>query len=124
MIVAAASANLTSIQVGPNAKACRQDGGEAYLTTGNGAMLKSVYAIAAAAIVAAAFVATLTLTQPVEARGATPGAKADRADLRPLARDCSQNAWPYFEAACLRDARNPFGQARQVRIVATDRFAR
>ncbi len=87
-------------------------------------MLKSVYAIAAAAIVAAAFVATLTLTQPVEARGATPGAKADRADLRPLARDCSQNAWPYFEAACLRDARNPFGQARQVRIVATDRFAR
>lgn len=87
-------------------------------------MLKSVYAIAAAAIVAAAFVTTLSLTQPVEARGSTPGAKADRADLRPLGVDCSQNAWPYFEAACLRDARNSFGQARQVRIVSTDRFAR
>jgi hypothetical protein len=87
-------------------------------------MLKSVYAIAAAAIVAAAFATTLSLTQPVEARGSVPGAKADRADLRPLGGDCSQNAWPYFEAACLRDAREPFGQARQVRIVSTDRFAR
>jgi hypothetical protein len=86
-------------------------------------MLKSVYAIAAAAIVAAAFIATLSLTQPVEARGAVLGAKADRADLRPLAGACSQNAWPYFEAVCLRDARNPYGQARQVRIVSTDRFA-
>ena len=85
-------------------------------------MLKSVYAIAAAAIVAAAFITTLSLTQPVEARGAPVGAKGDRADLRPLAADCSRNAWPYFEAACLRDARNPYGQARQVRIVATDRL--
>jgi hypothetical protein len=122
MIVAAASASLASIQVGPNAKACRQDGGEAHNTTGIGVMLKSVYAIAAAAIVAAAFVATLSLTQPVEARGSAPGAKADRADLRPLAGDCSQKAWPYFEAACLRDARNPYGEARQVRIVSTDRL--
>ena len=86
-------------------------------------MLKSVYAIAAAAIVAAAFVATLSLTQPVEARGSAPGAKADRADLRPLAGACSQKAWPYFEAACLRDARNPYGEARQVRVVALDHVA-
>jgi len=120
MIVAPASANLASIQVDPNAKACRQDGGEAHETTGTAAMLKSVYAIAAAAIVAAAFVATLSLTQPVEARGSTPGAKSDRADLRPLGGACSQNAWPYFEAACLRDGRNSFGQAHQVRIVALD----
>jgi hypothetical protein len=124
MIAAAAFANLASIQVGPNAKACRRDGGEAYNTTGTGAMLKSVYAIAAAAIVAAAFITTLSLTQPVEARGTAPGAKADRADLRPLARDCSQNAWPYFEAACLRDARNRYGEARQVRVVSSDHFAR
>jgi hypothetical protein len=85
-------------------------------------MLKTVYAIAAAAIVAAAFVATLSLSAQVEARGSVPGAKSDRADTRPLAKECSQRAWPYFEAACLRDARNPYGQARAVRIVSADRL--
>ena len=85
-------------------------------------MLNTLYTIGAAAIVAAAFVATLSLSAQVEARGSAPGAKADRADIRPLARDCSQRAWPYFEAGCLRDTRNPFGQARPVRIVTTDRL--
>jgi len=86
-------------------------------------MLKSVYAIAAAAIVAASFVATLSLSPQVEARGSLPGVKADRADTRPLAKDCSQQAWPYFEAACLRDTRNPQGQARNVRLVSADRLS-
>ena len=85
-------------------------------------MLKAAYAICAAAVVAAAFVATLSLSAQVEAHGAIPGVKADRADTRPLARDCSQNAWPYFEATCLRDARNSFGQARKVRLVSADRL--
>jgi hypothetical protein len=86
-------------------------------------MIKVVYAVCAAAIIAGAFVATLSLSAQVEARGALPDAKADRADARPLARDCSQNAWPYFEASCLRDARHPFGQANSVRLVSADRLA-
>jgi hypothetical protein len=86
-------------------------------------MLRAFYAIAAAAIVAGAFVATLSISDQVEARGSVPGTKADRADIRPLAGKCSQNAWPYFEASCLRDTRNPFSQAREVRIVSTDRLA-
>ena len=84
-------------------------------------MLKTAYAIAAAAIVAGAFVAFLSLAMQVEANAHVPGAKGDRADTRPLAADCSERAWPYFEASCLRDTRNPLGQARQVRIVSTDR---
>jgi hypothetical protein len=84
-------------------------------------MLKTVYAMAAAAIVAASFVGTLSLSAQVEARGSTP--KADRADTRPLAKDCSKQAWPYFEAACLRDTRHPYGQAREVRLVSADRPA-
>jgi hypothetical protein len=84
-------------------------------------MLKAVYAISGAAILAAAFVATLSLSAQVEARGSVPGVKADRADTRPLARDCSQSAWPYFEANCMRDTRNSFGQARNVRLVSADR---
>ena len=86
-------------------------------------MLKTFYAISAAAIVAAAFVATLSVSEQVEARGSVPGIKADRADIRPLAGKCSQNAWPYFEANCLRDTRNPLSQAHEVRIVTTDRLA-
>ena len=91
--------------------------------TGVGVMLKALYAIIAAAVVAGAFVATLSISEQVEARGSVPGVKADRADTRPLARDCSQNAWPYFEASCLRDTSKPFGQTRDVRLVSTDRVS-
>jgi len=86
-------------------------------------MIKTVYAIAVAAIVAACFVAFPSLSFQVEASSPLPGAKADRADMRPLGTDCSQNAWPYFEAACLRDASRPLAQPQQVRIVPTDRVA-
>jgi len=85
-------------------------------------MLKTIYAIIAAAIVAGAFVATLSISEQVEARGSVPGIKADRADTRPLTRDCSQNAWPYFEAGCLRDMRHSFGEVGDVRVVTADRI--
>jgi hypothetical protein len=80
-------------------------------------MRKAIYAVSASAIFAGSFFAALSISAEVEARGSAPGAKADRADARPLARDCSGNAWPYFEASCLRDTRNPFGQAREARLV-------
>lgn len=85
-------------------------------------MIKALYAIGAAAVFAAAFISTLSLSDQVEARS-TVGVKSDRADLRPLARDCSQNAWPYFEAACLSDKRQAFGLASDVRLVSTDRIS-
>jgi hypothetical protein len=47
--------------------------------------------------------------------------KADRIDYRPLGTACSQNAWPYFEASCLRDRNNAMGTARAVRVITTDR---
>ncbi len=84
-------------------------------------MLKTVYAVAISAIVAA-FI-TLPGLLPDEARAQLWGAKADRADTRPLARACSRNAWPYFEAPCLRDTRNSFGEASAVRLVTVDRLA-
>ena len=84
-------------------------------------MLKTVYAIAAAAIVAAWLVVFPSLSPQVEARAPVVGAKADRADVRPLGAECSQQAWPYFEAACLRDARDLLAPVREVRIVSTDR---
>ena len=36
-------------------------------------------------------VATLSISEQVEARGSVPGMKADRADMRPLAGKCSEN---------------------------------
>lgn len=83
-------------------------------------MLKVTYAIVGAAIAAACLVAVPSLSQQVHASAPTLGAKGDRADARPLGTACSQHEWPYFEAACLRDAKNPFGEARQVRMVTTD----
>jgi hypothetical protein len=84
-------------------------------------MLKTTYAIAVAAIAAACFVGWPSLSAQVEASAPVPGAKGDRADIRPIGVDCTQHAWPYFEASCLRDARTPLGQPRDVRMVSADR---
>jgi hypothetical protein len=83
-------------------------------------MLKAIYAVIAAALLAASFFAALSISAEVEARGSVPGAKGDRADARLLAGACSVHPWPYFEAACLRDTRNPFGQTEDVRLIPRD----
>jgi hypothetical protein len=97
---------------------CRRDGKGCQ--AGIGVMLKIAYAIAAAAIVAASLVLFPSLSPQVEARAPAPSGKSDRADARPLATDCSQRAWPYFKASCLRDSHNPLGQPREVRFVPLD----
>jgi hypothetical protein len=84
-------------------------------------MLKTFYAIGVAAIAAACFVAFPSLSSQVVASSPVPGAKSDRADMRPLGTECSQKAWPYFEGACLRDAKNPLAQPHDVRIIAANR---
>jgi hypothetical protein len=86
-------------------------------------MIKTVYAIAVAAIAAACFVAFPSLSFQVEASSSALSAKGDRADMRPLGTDCGQKAWPYFDAACLRDARNPLVTPHDVRFVFADRGA-
>jgi hypothetical protein len=85
-------------------------------------MIKTVYAIAVAAIAAACFVAFPSLSFDVQAGSSILGAKGDRADVRPLGTACGQKAWPYFEGACLRDARNPLVTPQDVRIVTADRL--
>jgi hypothetical protein len=83
-------------------------------------MLNTIYAVVVAAIVAACLVLAPSLTPQAEAVAPSLDGKSDRADTRPLAAECSEKAWPYVEASCLRDARNPLGQARQVRFVPLD----
>jgi hypothetical protein len=84
-------------------------------------MIKTAYAVAVAAIAASVFVAFLSLSPQVGASAPTIGAKGDRADIRPLGTECGEAAWPYFDAACTRDARMPLAQPRDVRVVVPER---
>jgi hypothetical protein len=48
-------------------------------------------------------------------------AKADRLDIHPVGRDCSQQAWPNFEASCLRKAGTK-AAIREARLVTANRI--
>jgi hypothetical protein len=88
---------------------------------------KAVSAVFAIALGAAAVLALPGFSPQVEAGTGThsPAVKGDRLDIRPLGTACSQQAWPYFEAQCLRDRRQATGQARTaVRVISVDRSAR
>jgi hypothetical protein len=86
---------------------------------------KALSAVAAAAIGAAVVVALPGFSPEVEARTPAPVVDADRPGIRPIAApaSCSQQAWPYLAADCLRSDR-PNNQPRQVRVITTDRIAR
>jgi hypothetical protein len=86
-------------------------------------MIKTFSAIAIAAFVAA-FLAVLPGFAPeVEASVPRPLAKADRLDIRPIGRDCSQQTWPRFEASCMRSAgtKGTNGAVREARLFTADR---
>jgi hypothetical protein len=65
-------------------------------------MIKALSAVAVAAFIAAALTVLPGFAPQVEASVPQALAKADRLDVRPAGKDCSQQAWPNFEASCLR----------------------
>ncbi|SDS17066.1 hypothetical protein [Bradyrhizobium canariense] len=83
-------------------------------------MIKALSAIAVAAFVAAALTLLPGFAPQVEASVPHALAKGDRLDVHPVGRDCSQQAWPNFEASCLRSA-GAKGTIRQARLVTADR---
>jgi hypothetical protein len=54
----------------------------------------------------------------VEASETVALVKADRLDIRPVARNCSQQVWPNFDAFCLR---NGDAMVREARLVTARR---
>jgi hypothetical protein len=87
-------------------------------------MIKAISALAIAAFVAAGLSVLPGFAPQVEASVPQALAKGDRLDIRPIGRDCSQQAWPNFEASCLRAAgsRNTGTSAiRDARLVSADR---
>ena len=83
-------------------------------------MIKALSAVAIAAFVAAALTILPGFAPQVEASVPQVLAKGDRLDIRPVGRDCSQQAWPNFEASCLR-AVGTKAVIRQARLVTADR---
>ena len=85
-------------------------------------MIKALSAIAIAAFTAAALTVLPGFAPEVAASVPQALAKADRLDIRPVGRDCSQQAWPNFEASCLRTAGTKAAMVREARLVTANRM--
>jgi len=83
-------------------------------------MIKAISAIAVAAFVAAALSILPGFDPQVEASVPQALAKGDRLDIHTVGRNCSEQAWPNFEASCLRVAGSRI-MIRQARLVTADR---
>ena len=83
-------------------------------------MIKALSAIAFAAIIATALTILPGFAPTVEASVPQALAKSDRLDIRTVGKDCSQQAWPNFEASCLRVAGSK-SMIREARLVTADR---
>ena len=83
-------------------------------------MIKALSAVAIAAFVAAALTVLPGFAPQVEASVPQALAKADRLDIHAVGPNCSQQAWPNFEASCLRVAGTKT-MIRQARLVTADR---
>ena len=83
---------------------------------------KTVSAMVAAGLIAGALTVLPGASNKVVASAPLNSGKSDRLDVRPIGNRCSEQAWPYFEAGCVRDKRNAMGQAKAVRVVTADRI--
>jgi hypothetical protein len=78
--------------------------------------------MALAALLAGTATILTSFSDKVVASAPMHSGKSDRLDIRPLGAQCSEQAWPYFEANCVRDKRAAMGHAKAPRIVTSDRF--
>jgi hypothetical protein len=83
-------------------------------------LIKTFSVIAVAGVLAATLTILPGFAPEVAASVPQPLAKGDRLDIRPIGRDCSEQAWPNFEASCLRVAGTKTA-VREARPVAVDR---
>jgi hypothetical protein len=79
-------------------------------------MLKSLTALAIFVSLGAAVVASPGFAPQVEASETMALAKADRLEIRSVARNCSQQVWSNFDASCLRYGDVMVREARLVTV--------
>jgi hypothetical protein len=83
---------------------------------------KIISAVGAMALAAAVVLALPGFSPEADASTPVKVVKSDRLDLRPIGKDCTTQAWPYYEGGCLNDRKQVAGQVvRAVRVVTTDR---
>ena len=83
-------------------------------------MIKSLAALAIFALLGASVIALPGFAPSVEARETGALAKADLLDIRPVARNCSQQVWPNFDGSCLRQSESGL-VVREARLVTARR---
>lgn len=83
-------------------------------------MIRTFSAIAIAALIAGALTVLPGFAPQVEASVPVALAKSDRLDIKQIGTNCSQQAWPNFEATCLRVAGKKI-VIREARLVTADR---
>ena len=83
-------------------------------------MIKALSAITFAALIATALTILPGFAPTVEASVPQALAKGDRLDIRTVGKDCSQNAWPNFEASCLRTSGSK-STVKEARLVTANR---
>jgi hypothetical protein len=83
-------------------------------------MIKTISAIAVAGFVATGLTILPGFAPTVEASTPHALAKGDRLDIHSIGADCSQKAWPNFEASCLRTA-GTRTSVREARLVTANR---
>ncbi|UGV26813.1 hypothetical protein E0H22_14660 [Rhodopseudomonas boonkerdii] len=84
-------------------------------------MIKALSAVAIAAFIAAAVTILPGFAPRVEASVPVALAKSDRLDVKAVGSACSEQAWPNFEASCLRSASTKVINIREVRVVTAER---
>jgi hypothetical protein len=83
-------------------------------------MIQAISAVAIAAFIAAALTVLPGFAPKVEASVPVALAKGDRLDIKQVGRGCSEQAWPNFEASCLRSVGTK-KVVREARLVTADR---
>ena len=90
-------------------------------------MLKSFAKTISVLMAAAAIVGGATVlsgaTEKTSVTVPITSGKGDRLDIRAVGPDCSKQAWPYYEASCVKDRREATSQAKPARIVTADRVS-
>ena len=83
-------------------------------------MIRSLTALAILGLLGAAVVALPGFAPQLEAGETVALAKGDRLDIRSVARNCSQQLWPNFNARCLHSGESGV-VIREVRLVTARR---
>lgn len=77
---------------------------------------------AAVLLVFGALILSPGVNAPVPSEAPPAAMKSDRLDIDQRSPVCSQQAWPYYDSACLYGGRRNDGEVRRVRMVIIDRL--